>query len=117
MASARNINDPGNYALEQWSLEQSRLYQAYKYQPNGEAITTQFAGNGLIGSWLPRNLLSSNSVDIESLLRGTGSTNLVNPKPEIKPLITPHTSLSIADRIPLVIPKPLYVEPNQRPTW
>jgi len=117
MASTRNKNTSGNYKLEQLSLEQSRIHQSYIYQPNGQAITTHFAGNGLVGSWLPRTQLSNNSVDVESFLRGTGATNLVRPKADVQPELIPIASLSIADRIPLIIPKPLYIEPNQRPLW
>jgi len=117
MASTRNKNTAGNYQLEQWSLEQSRTHKAYLYQPNGQAITTHIPGNGLLNSWLPRTQLSSNSVDVESYLRGTGTTNLVDPKPDVIPYITPQSSLSVAERTPLIIPKPLYVEPEQRPLW
>jgi hypothetical protein len=117
MASTRNKNTPGNYELEQWSLEQSRVQQSYLYQPNGQAITTHFAGNGLLPSWMPPTLLSKNSVDIESFLRGTGTTNLVNPKPDTEPSLIPVESLNIADRLPLLLPKPLFIEPEQRPLW
>jgi hypothetical protein len=117
MASTRNRNTPGNFKLEQWSYEQKRIHQVYKHSANGEAITTHFAGNGLIGGWMPRTELSHNPVDIESYLHGTGSTNLVEPKSE--PVLQRKTvnSLSIADRLPLLLPKPLYIEPNQRPLW
>ena len=117
MASTRNRNTPGNFKLEQWSYEQNRIHQVYKHSPNGEAITTHFAGNGLIGGWMPRTELSHNPVDIESYLHGTGSTNLVEPKTD--PVLQRKTvnSLSIADRLPVILPKPLYIEPNQRPLW
>ena len=117
MASTRNKNTAGNYQLEQWSLEQSRMHQAYLYQPNGQAITTHIPGNGLLNSWLPRTQLSNNSVDVESFLRGTGTTNLVQPKADVTPQITPLASLSVADRTPMVTPKPLYIESNQRSLW
>jgi len=117
MASTRNKNTPGNYQLEQWSLEQSRTHQAYTYQPNGQAITTHFAGDGLLPSRLPPTLLSDNSVDVESFLRGVGTTNLVSPKQYTQPQIKSITQLAIFDKTPLVLPKPLYVEPEQRPLW
>lgn len=117
MASTRNRNTPGNYQIEQWSLEQSRIHQSYTYQPNGQAITTHFAGDGLIGQWMPSNLLSENYVDVETFLRGTGSTNLVTPKADTQIETKPISQLAIYERTPLVIPKPLYIEPNQRPLW
>ena len=117
MASTRNRNTPGNYQIEQWSLEQSRIQQSYLYQANGQAITTHFAGDGLIGQRMPPNLLSNNSVDVESFLRGVGSTNLVTPKADVYPEINPIAQLAIFNKTPLMLPKPLYVEPEQRPLW
>ena len=117
MASTRNKNTPGNYRAEQWSLEQNRINQHYLYAGNGQAITTHFAGNGLIGGWMPRTELSHNPIDIESSLYGIGSTNLVEPKSETVPYIKKVDSLNIADRLELLLPKPLYIEPNQRPNW
>jgi len=117
MASTRNRNTPGNYQLEQWSLEHSRTHQSYLYQANGQAITTHFAGDGLLPSRLPPTLLSNNSVDVESFLRGVGTTNLVHPKSDVQVETLPLAQLSICDRTPLILPKPLYVEPEQRPLW
>ena len=117
MSSTRNRNTPGNYQLEQWSLEQSRVQQSYTYQPNGQAITTHFAGDGLLPSRLPPTLLSNNSVDIESFLRGVGTTNLVHPKSDVQPELNPIAQLAIFNKNPLLLPKPLYVEPEQRPLW
>ena len=117
MASTRNRNTQGNYELEQWSLEQSRVQQSYTYQPNGQAITTHFAGDGLIGQWMPPTLLSDNSVDVESFLRGVGTTNLVSPKPDTQVQSKPIAQLAIFNKTPLMLPKPLYIEPEQRPLW
>jgi hypothetical protein len=117
MASTRNRNTPGNYKAEQWSLEQNRIYQSYLHASRGQAITTHFAGNGLVGGWMPHTELANNSIDIESFLHGTGSTNLVEPNAFVVPQFKSIDSLNIADRVPLLLPKPLYVEPNQRPQW
>ena len=117
MASTRNRNTQGNYNAEQWSLEQNRVHQSYLHAAAGQAITTHFAGNGLVGGWMPRTELSQNPIDIESYLFGNGSTNLVVKKQEPTPYYKTIDTLSIADRTPLLLPKPLYVEPNQRPLW
>jgi hypothetical protein len=64
---------------------------------------------------MPRDTLSKNSVDIESMLRGIGSTNLVVPqKPIIPQLKTVPTSVFF-DRLIVNMPKPLVVEKDQRP--
>lgn len=117
MASTRNKNTPGNYKAEQWSLEQSRVHQSYIHAARGQAITNHFAGDGLIMGWMPRTELSHNPVEIESFLYGIGSTNLVNPQSPPLPQIKPLDSLSIMNKTPLIIPKPLFIEPNQRPLW
>ena len=117
MASTRNRNTQGNYRAEQWSLEQNRVHQSYLHAAAGQAITTHFAGNGLVGGWMPRTELSHNPIDIESFLHGTGSTNLVVKKQEPTPYFKTIDTLSICDRTPLLLPKPLYVEANQRPLW
>lgn len=117
MASTRNKNTPGNYKAEQWSLEQYRINEFYKHASNGQAITTHLPGNGLAGSWMPRTELSHNPIEIESFLYGIGSTNLVDPKSDPSPQLKSVDTLSVADRLPLIMPKPLFIEPNQRPLW
>jgi len=117
MASTRNRNTSGNYKLEQWSFEQRRIHESYLHGSSGQAITTHFAGNGLMGGWMPRTELAHNPIDVESFLRGTGSTNLVEPKADTVLERKTVDTLSIADRVPLLLPKSLYVEPNQRPLW
>ena len=80
MTSTRNINTPGNYALEQSS---SRLFESmtfYKYGSGGTAYKSSIPdGGSALPSHMSRDALSYNPVDIESMLRGINSTNLVNP--------------------------------------
>jgi hypothetical protein len=49
------------------------------------------------------------------MLRGIGANNLVSPQSPATPDIKEIKSLSIADRIPLYVPRTLVVDPNQRP--
>jgi len=112
MSSTRNKNTPGNYQAEQWSLKQQADYLPYSYYaapPN-----TYFPGDGLIGAKMGPMKLSENFCDIESSLLGIGSTNLVSPQPAVVPEINKLQSLSIIDRLPVILPSPLIVEPNQR---
>ena len=74
------------------------------------------AGNGLIQGHLPDTELAKNPNDIESFLFGIGSTNLVNPQTPVTPELKKHESLSIVDRkVPLIMPKDLILEADQRP--
>lgn len=117
MSSTRNNNTTGNYELQQWSLEEQRNNKSYINQPNGKAYTNHFAGDGLLSGRMGSINLSHNYTDIESYLHGTGSTNLVTPNVDPIPEIKPIDSLSIMNKLPVYIPKPLFVEPNQRPQW
>jgi hypothetical protein len=112
MASTRSKNTPGNYRAEQRSITQYA-----NYSPNsvyGQPVQTNFCGDGLIGQKVGPMALSANYCDIESSLRGIGSTNLVNPQTPVVPEINELKSLSIIDRVPVFLPSPLILESNQR---
>ena len=115
MASTRNRNDRGNYQLEERGREEQRLYSTFRNQGNGQAFTNHFAGDGLLGGRMGPLALSRNFADIDSYLKGTGSTNLVTPQPEIRPQLKTLESLSVIDRIPVLIPAPLRHVHDQRP--
>jgi hypothetical protein len=71
-------------------------------------------GNGLLPGRMAYGSLSRNDSDIESFLFGIGSTNLVTPKGPTLIDIKKTPSLNVADRIPMILPDPLYVQPGQR---
>ena len=113
MASTRNKNTPGDYKLE--TLQNSNMIDYHTNQSYGIPQNTYFSGDGLLHGRVASENLSSNSCDIESMLRGIGSTNLETPLPIIQPDITNMKSLSIIDRIPVYLPRDLVVDTNQRP--
>ena len=113
MASTSSKNTPGNYALEQWSYAQNVNYNTYASY--GRPVNTYYPGDGLLAGRVHHENFAKNSCDIESMLRGIGSTNLVEPQPQVNGELYNLKSLSVIDRIPLLIPAPLQVEPNQRP--
>jgi hypothetical protein len=113
MASTSSKNTPGDYALEQWSYAQNVNYNTYA--PYGRQVNTYYPGDGLLAGRVHHENFAKNSCDIESMLRGIGSTNLVQPQPQVNGELYNLKSLSVIDRIPLLIPAPLQVEPNQRP--
>jgi hypothetical protein len=115
MASTRNINDRGNYKLEERGREEQRLNLMYKNQGNGQAFTNHYAGDGLLGGKMGPLALSRNFADIDSFLKGTGSTNLVSPMSPIQPQFKELETLDVIDRIPFILPEPLKVDKNQRP--
>ena len=113
MSSTRSKNTSGNYELEQWSIGQQVNYTSLPLY--GTPVHTYLPGDGLLSGKVSREQLSNNSCDVESMLRGIGSTNLVNPKAPLSVELHGLKSLSVIDRVPLFIPAPLVVEPNQRP--
>ena len=114
MASTRSKNTPGNYSIEQRGYNQQIEYKTnIQY---GVASRTLDAGHGLIQGRLPNQELSENPNDIESDLFGIGSSNLVEPKPAVKPQLKTREAASIIDRhIPLIMPRNLDIERDQRP--
>jgi hypothetical protein len=114
MSSTRNINTPGDYDLEQWKYKQNLEYNTYIHSSYGIQDKTYFAGDGLIMGRIPSTQLSINYTDVESKLFGINSTNLVSPRPEVTPKIKELKSLSIIDKIPVILPDPIVIEPNQR---
>jgi hypothetical protein len=113
MASTRSKNTPGDYQLEtRLNLEHS-AYLAY--EPYGHADTTYFPGDGLIGAKISNVQLSKNYCDIESELRGIGTTNLVNPQAPVTAQINTLKSMTFMKRVPLIIPAPIIVNNNERP--
>jgi len=113
MASTRNKNTAGDYKLEQ--LQNTNIVNYDTYAPYGKPEQALFAGDGLIHGRMASEQLSNNSADIESMLFGIGSTNLVHPNAPITPHIKQIKSLSIIDRLPLYLPSDLIITADQRP--
>ena len=113
MASTRSKNTPGDYQLETRSNLGHSSYLTFKSY--GHANTTYFPGDGLIGAKISNVQLSKNYCDIESELRGIGTTNLVNTHVPTVAQINNLKSMSFIDRIPLIVPPPIVIKNNERP--
>lgn len=112
MASTRNINQRGNYLAEQSAYKQQVEYSTYK--DYGVIKGTYLAGDGLIQGHLPRQILSTNSMDVESWLFGIGSTNLATPQKPVAANLACVPSASIMNKVPLIMPHNLNIESAQR---
>jgi hypothetical protein len=115
MASTRNINTRGDYNLEQEHYGLARMYSSYIHSNQGCAYQNSIPSIGITPSRMPRNTLSNNPIDIESLLFGINSTNLVKPRKPIKPDLKKIPTSVFFDRLPVHMPKPLVIENDQRP--
>lgn len=115
MASTRNNNTPGDYSLQKRSYQQSNNYIEYTHSQTGKAYNNKFPSFGITPSYMPRELFSKNSIEIESSLFGIGSTNLVKTQQPTIPQLTILPEISYFERIQTIIPEPLVIETNQRP--
>ena len=115
MASTRNINTPSDYCLQQRSYREAQAYDLYKYSQYGHTPNPSFPCVGYTPSHMPRDTLSNNPVEIESALFGINSTNLVEPQPPVKAQLKTIPVKQFFQRTPLIMPKPLVIEHNQRP--
>ena len=115
MASTRNKNTKSDYLVEKEDNKRYIDYINYLHSSSGPAIDPKIPNGGSAPpSRLSRDYLCGNAIDVESRLRGIGSTNLVIPQDKIIPKINKHENISFFDRGYTVIPDPLIVEENQR---
>ena len=114
MASTRNKNTPGNYALEKDSYLKRHTMLMYTHAPQGQAFQTNIPGNGLLPARIASSNLVEESCNVESYLWGIGSTNLENPQSELQYKPKSIQSLDVTNRIPMIMPERFGIEPNQR---
>lgn len=118
MASTRNKNCAGDFKQQELAKEKFAGYYSYeKSSFYGVPTTTYHAGDGLGCAKVAHRNLSSNYCDIETQLFGIGSTNLVNPMPEVKPDLYQLKHANIMDRLPVIPVSNVVYDPNQRPMW
>ena len=112
MASTRNINNPNDYAMRQRIYSGAEEYLSYEafHVSDRPALPALYAP-----SFLPRDVLCSNSVDVESQLFGINSTNLVKPAAHVSPNINKLPTISFFERQLCYMPANLVVDSNQRP--
>jgi hypothetical protein len=113
MTSTRNRNTASDYNLEQLQNTnhlENNLYINYG-RPSTECFPELYNP-----SKLSRDALANNPVDIESTLRGIGSSNMVNPCTPANPSLRNLDFKPFFDRPKAVVmPYPLVFENNQRP--
>ena len=71
-------------------------------------------GLGLLGSKMPSFALASNSTDLESALRGLGSSGLETAYFEPQDGRYDHPTQNMHDRITVYLPDPLVVQADPR---
>lgn len=112
MSSTRLTNSKGEYAC--WKYRNSKAQESRLYAGQGVPGLVAHPGVGLLGAHMPPTALSSNAADIESALRGLGSTNLEAPQPEAHPQLLCLPMTHIYRPVTVMVPDPLVVEVNPR---
>ena len=117
MAFTRNKNTQGNYDMEQIQLKRQFDMSIYQHSASGSSNHSYLSGRGLLQGKMAPTLLAKNAIDIESDLRGIGSTNLVQKYIPPVPQIYQPTFLDIYKQPKIILPKPFSHNPNERPQF
>lgn len=112
MASTRAKNAPMTYAC--WKASNDRAQQYTLLAAQTTPNTVAHPGLGLVGSKMPSFALASNSTDLESALRGLGSSGLEISKLEPHDGRYDHPSQNIHKQTTVYLPDPLVVQPDPR---
>jgi hypothetical protein len=128
MALTKNKYTAGNYTLEQRDFHLARQYNSFKNSQYGKAYNPALATIGINPSHMPRETFSKDPIEIENELFGINSKNNNNKNNNnnynIFSTIASYLQSSklktipeikYFDRIPIIMPKPLVIENNQRP--
>lgn len=118
MASTRNNNTLCNYKLQVRNNEDQKRYNL----TDTRTLFPKMAGNGLLQGRLPKSLLSENSIEIESFLKGLNVTNLENQynddvslQPILRPQLKTIPSYHLYQNQRVILPDIFSPATNQRP--
>ena len=112
MASTRNKNTQGDYKFQQ---RNNVLADAYKVNEYGKSYRDARPTQNINYGKLSRETLSDNPIDIETQLFGIGSTNLVNPKTDVRPELNSIGYVDFTDPKNMVHAPEMIIMNNQRP--
>lgn len=112
MSSTRLKNSQGEYAC--WKYRNSKAQNSRLYAGQSIPGFVAHPGLGIMGAKMPPTVLSSNAADVESLLRGLGSTNLEVTQPIVQPQMVCLPMTHIYRPQSVILPNPLVVEINAR---
>jgi len=115
MASTRNKNTPGDYALEKMKHAHGAQYLSYPHF--GQPVVSHHPGNGLMPAKTCRNELAFNACDIESQLFGIGANNMEMPNQKVDPQLKNVQCLDVCTRKPVFVKEPVVFNKNQRPMY
>lgn len=115
MASLKNC--PGQYCLEQRKFKDQDVYIHYKNRmvPQTSKVPSLGINMGNMFGGYFNNVLSNNTVDIESNLYGIRQIDLTQPKQNFNPDLNTMCEAKFFEIPKVFVPEPLVVHKNQRP--
>jgi len=116
MASTNMKNSGGYYCEQQKRFNRISNAQTNTNISKQEKICLPDLGiiNGMMSTGYNNNALSNNTADIESILLGIGSTNLVESRSRVNASINKRSYCSWFPRNDVFLPAPLVIEKSQR---
>jgi hypothetical protein len=114
MTSTRNKNTLIDYGLEQRINSSYQHYNMYINSATGSPSTINLPGNGLGNIGIKGYHLSTNHVDIESFLRGTGTVDLANKRfTNLTPELVCISPINIFQKDQVILPTPWEAIPER----
>jgi hypothetical protein len=97
-----------DYNTQKWKNQYTSDYNTIFFERN-----TKFPEFGINMGNIPSNILSNNSVDTESFLRGTYFNNLEKPRDKINVSVNDIGSKKFFDKPSLVVQRDIVVDTNK----
>jgi hypothetical protein len=113
MATTRRKNSAAEYRMELRQNEGICSNRTAGIRTRAHANV--FPDAGIFMGRAPMGVVASNTVDLESSLRGIGAADPTQSVPAPAPQMVSRDPVSFFDRMPLIVPAPLVVHTNQRP--
>ena len=116
MASLKNC--PGQYCLEQRKFKDQDVYIHYKNRivPQTSKVPSLGINMGNMFGGYFNNVLSNNTVDIESNLYGIRQIDLTQPNKAFYANLNNMCEAKFFETPKVFVPEPLVIHKNQRPT-
>lgn len=111
MASTRFCND--RYEYNEQQKQHASICNNRLHEQRTKAYDYQHIDFGLFVSHMPNQFISKNAVDVESQLYGIRASDLVNKRIHVTPDTVSYANRSFVERLPVIMPAPMFHEPNR----
>lgn len=113
MSSTRVKNSNTNYGLER--IQNTEICKNRVHTIRNYAAGNHMPDAGILTGHMPMNAIASNAIDIETQLRGIGSSDLTTQRPTYTPTNYTRDNISFFERPEVMLPDPLVIQNKQRP--